>query len=291
MVRSSPWRFLLVDYVDDINSVEPAFSAQSGLACWRFLVGACGLVLDPRKTSTCATPSFDSLGVTFHLQSTAGLLEILRRRAEGLAIDLQAILRSDCLTPGQAARLRGRLGFAVVAAFGRFGRAQMSAIKRRQFGHPASLTPAHRLTPQLVACLHWWVERLHSLPPRSLPPSPSQHFYVAYSDGEGTGQVAVSLTLLDRQTEFCCARVPQSVFARWGGDDIQRIEACGPAICLLTWPSHLQGSLLLFFIDNKSALGSLVGGWSNEQVVNDLTALTWRLAAEARVFVHFEWVE
>ena len=45
-------------------------------------------------------------------------------------------LEADSLCPGQAARLRGKLGFAVVAAFGRFGRAQMSAIKRRHICAP-----------------------------------------------------------------------------------------------------------------------------------------------------------
>ena len=60
---------------------------------------------------------------------------------------------------------------------------------------------------------------------------------------------------------------------------------------LLTWPAALKGKLLLFFIDNKAALGSMVGGWSNEDVINDITALTWQIAAQMQLYVYFEWVE
>ena len=47
---------------------------------------------------------------------------------------------------------------------------------------------------------------------------------------------------------------------------------------------------MLFFIDNQSALGSMVGGWSDESVLNDITALTWALAADLQCFIFFEYV-
>ena len=53
----------------------------------------------------------------------------------------------------------------------------------------------------------------------------------------------------------------------------------------------MKGKLLLFFIDNKSALGSMIGGWSNERYLNDISSLTWHLACELNVFVYLEWVD
>ena len=45
------------------------------------------------------------------------------------------------------------------------------------------------------------------------------------------------------------------------------------------------------FIDNKAALGSMVGGWSNEDVINDITALTWQITVQMHLYVYFGWVE
>lgn len=215
-------------------------------------------------------------------------MQILPSRLAGLQDDIQAIIAANWLRPGHAARLRGKLGFALVAAFGRFGRAQLSAIKRRQY---ASGGKNFQLSAVLRAQLEWWLVHLRSLPGRGVPRSPAEKFLVAYSDGEGSGKVAVCLTFLDRSTEFCCAEIPHSIQQRWGGvNNIHRIEAVGPPICFLTWPEKLRGQLLLFFIDNQSALGSMVGGWSHEEVLNDITALSWSLAASLQCFVFFEYV-
>ena len=284
---------LILDYVDDVNSIEPAFSAESGRETWVFLIELLGLKLDPSKCSPRATDTFDSLGVSWTLAPFAGgLVEILRRLADNLKDDIRDILSRNVLYPSHAARLRGKLAFAGVAAFGRFGRAQLSALKRRQYKHSASLLPNYALTTQLSATLSWWLVRLDSLPPRSVPPSPSSKHLVAYSDGEGTGGLAACLTFQNGSTEYCCTTVPQAILTRWSGkQNIHRIEALGPLLMLLTWPNSLRGKLLGFFIDNKAALGSMVGGWSNEDVINDITALTWQIAAQMHLYVYFEWVE
>lgn len=279
---------LVLDYVDDVNGVEPHFSAESARQTWVELVSLLGLTLDMDKCSSSASTCFDSLGVSWALSSPHALVQILPSRLAGLQDDIQAIIAANWLRPGHAARLRGKLGFALVAAFGRFGRAQLSAIKRRQY---ASGGKNFQLSAVLRAQLEWWLVHLRSLPGRGVPRSPAEKFLVAYSDGEGSGKVAVCLTFLDRSTEFCCAEIPHSIQQRWGGvNNIHRIEAVGPPICFLTWPEKLRGQLLLFFIDNQSALGSMVGGWSHEEVLNDITALSWSLAASLQCFVFFEYV-
>lgn len=284
LLMTIAWRhlsLLLLDYVDDTNGVEPAFCADSGRQAWLDLMEVFGLKLDAKKCCPKAVPQFESLGVLWTLNDERGLLQVAPSRVASLQEDIQSILASDLLCPGHAARLRGKLGFAVVAAFGRFGRAQLSALKRRQY---AIGLQTFSLTPVLRAQLQWWSSRLSCLPPRAIARSPTSQFLVAYSDGEGFGKVAVSLTFLDRSTEFCCAML----LHRWGGNqNIHRIEAVGPSILLLTWQPHVSGQLVLFFIDNQSALGSMIGGWSDESVLNDITALTWALAADLQCFNFF----
>ena len=148
---------LVLDYVDDINCVEPAFSAESGRHAWLELVDLLGLQLDPKKCSPAAASQFDALGVRWVLNDRRGVVEVTEARVASLRGDIQSILAANLLYPGQAARLRGKLGFAVVAAFGRFGRAQLSALKRRQY---ATGLKHFRLTPVLRAQLQWWSSRL-----------------------------------------------------------------------------------------------------------------------------------
>ena len=284
---------LTLDYVDDVNSIEPAFSAESGRTSWHFLIELVGLVLDPAKCSPAATPSFDSLGVRWTLQPHAdGLVEVLACRAAALQDEIREIIRRNQLFPSHAGRLRGKLQFACISAFGRYGRAQLAALKRRQYRDASCAAKDYILSPHLEATLLWWVVRLSSLPPRGVPPSPTWKHLVGYSDGEGSGGLAACLTFADKSTEYCCTEVPSSILQRWAGkQNIHRIEALGPLLTFLTWGEHLKGKLLLFFIDNKSALGSMVGGWSNEKHINDISALTWHLAAEMNIYVYFEWVE
>ena len=201
-------------------------------------------------------------------------------------------MRLKVLLPSHAGRLRGKLQFACSSAFGRYGRAQLAALKRRQYRHAASTIKDYSLTPQLEATLVWWLALLGSLPPRGVPPSPSSRHLVGYSDGEGSGGVAACLTFIDGSTEYCCTQVPASILQRWVSKrNIHRIEAFGPLLTFLTWGSTFKGKLLLFFTDNKSALSSMVGGWSNEEYLNDISSLTWHLACKLNVFVFCEWVD
>ena len=102
---------LVLDYVDDVNGVEPHFSAESARQTWVELVSLLGLTLDMDKCSSSASTCFDSLGVSWALSSPHALVQILPSRLAGLQDDIQAIIAANWLRPGHAARLRGKLGF------------------------------------------------------------------------------------------------------------------------------------------------------------------------------------
>eukprot|EP00435_Cladocopium_sp_Y103_P016649 s3381_g4.t1 len=75
---------LVLDYVDDVNGVEPHFSAESARQTWMELVNLLGLTPDIDKCSSCASPCFDSLGVSWALNSPQALVQILPGRIAGL---------------------------------------------------------------------------------------------------------------------------------------------------------------------------------------------------------------
>lgn len=147
-------------------------------------------------------------------------------------------MAANLLYPGQAARLRGKLGFAVVAAFERFGRAQLSALKRRQYASGINdLIQAHcgLAGPVAVVAGQFFLFTASERPSIS-----ANHVLLAYSDGEGSGSGALSLTFLDRATQFCGGVAPEEIIRRWGGtQNTHRIETLGPAILLLPWPAQL----------------------------------------------------
>ena len=89
---------LVLDYVDDINSVEPAFSAESGRHAWLELVDLLGLQLDPKKCSPAAAAQFDALGVRWVLNDPEGVVEVTEARVASLRGDIQSILTTRLCT-------------------------------------------------------------------------------------------------------------------------------------------------------------------------------------------------
>ena len=146
---------------------------------------------------------------------------------------------AEALPGGAAGSLFGRLGFALNAVQGRYGRALMKPIKRRQYEHRSNLNN------QLRASLEWWVKFLRTYTPRSIPVNLSSlKVVISYSDGEGTGGVGVALWYSDtRRPKAAFMVVPWLLRRLWalqtskvfrGAEqrDIFEIEAIGPLLIL-----------------------------------------------------------
>ena len=77
---------------------------------------------------------FQVIGVKLDLggvPETEAALEVTEKRIEQLTKTIQTIKSSGRFGSGGSASLTGKLGFAICATFGRFGRAKLRAYIRR----------------------------------------------------------------------------------------------------------------------------------------------------------------
>ena len=73
--------------------------------------------------------------------------------------------------------------------------------------------------------------------------------------------------------------------------DIIEIEAVAPLLILHNWPELLREALWIHFIDNNSALGSLVKGSSSVLQQDLVIGRTWTLAASIGALPWFDRVD
>ena len=91
--------------------------------------------------------------------------------------------------------------------------------------------------------------------------------------------------------------MPKSIQDRWslreggGTQQINKIEAIGPALVVSTWGHYVRGCLWLHFIDNNVALDCLVSGYSKgSPVLSDIIDYTWSQVARLPCWPWFERV-
>ncbi len=225
-------------------------------------------------------------------------MQITEERVKKLLNVFEKILREGKLTSALAGSVAGQLGFACTQRFGRLGRAKLRPFYRRQ--HDKVGVTA--LNNQLLQAITFWQFYLKRGPPREIPVNVSQlQTVVSYSDGEGSGGVGIAIfpppPFAPRAGYI---RVPESLREHWWringstalrDTDIHYIEAVGPLLVLSNWPDLLKGRLWVHYIDNDSALASLVNGSSLVQASDLLTGATWERVADLKVFPWFERVQ
>ena len=73
--------------------------------------------------------------------------------------------------------------------------------------------------------------------------------------------------------------------------DIIEVEAVAPLLILHNWPELLRGALWIHFIDNNSALGSLVKGSASVTQQDLVVGHTWARVAQLKVLPWFDRVD
>ena len=284
---------------DDMLGMERFETVWSGWAAWRKLASTLGWDVPDAKSPE---PSQCYLAVGYKLNHVGtpdkwARLQLSEQRHEALQKYIAIALKERRLTGAAAGSLYGRLGFALNSAQGRFGRALMRPIKRRQYELRSNLNT------QLEAALLWWQKFLRKHVPRAIPVS-LRHLkvVVSYSDGEGTGGVGVAVWHPDLpKPRAAYMIVPWLLRRLWalqssktfkGHDqrDIFEIEAVGPLIALDMWPELFRGVLWLHFIDNAAAQASLTRGSSSVESGDALVSLTWQRVVGLRCLPWFDRV-
>ena len=88
---------------------------------------------------------------------------ISKQRSSNLGCLLSGILKKGALTPGLAAKIRGKLSFAASLGFGKIGRGMLRPIARRQYS-----SGSYKIEGELKICLQWWIGFLTHIPPRTV---------------------------------------------------------------------------------------------------------------------------
>jgi len=301
-----------VHCVDDMICIEREATAGTANTCWRHLAAASGWDVPDRKSPDPAQV-FTALGAEVDLRPLPGdcaFIKVTSGRAKALRSELKAIRGLALLTPGRAATMVGKLGFAATQLYGRIGRAKLKPFSRRQYEHGR-----HGMNEQILQAIAWWLHELCFSRPRSVPHSTDQrHTVVTYSDGEGAG-ANIGIAVWDsRSTKPVAGQiaVPTAVREHWKRQrkqqqhqhqrtssspeppeysDIFEIEALGPLLVLHNFGEILRGALWIHFIDNAAGLASLVRGSSSVTNGDVIVGMTWSEVHRLQVLPWFDRVE
>ena len=292
-------------YFDDFLTVEPKACAGSGQEVLREVMELLGLPVSPEKHVS-AAPVFVFLGVQcsfLGLRSMEVSLGITAARASSLCEDIASIMDADTLGPGEASRLAGRLSFATTWVAGRMGRALMQPVYLRAASKLRGQTNA--LAPGLRLALTFFRSILKEVPPArpiSLTrgvgrpplvwtdamwePSQTEKGVVAFVVCFPPGFIGPEATWI-----YGAQDTPQDVMRRFveKRQYIGQLELLAAVLVYYSVP-ELRGSSPIHWIDNTSAIATLIKGYSGAP---DSARLLHAFKAFAFGFgVHpwFQWV-
>ena len=229
-------------------------------------------------------------------------------RAEKMVAAMDSLLDSKRLPPALAGQLFGQLGFTCTQFHGKWGRAKLRPFVRRQYE-----VDTFALNPQLMSAIVWWKTSIPRAPKRQVfVNNSSRPLVITYSDGEGSDAgVGVAIWCAERigpRPHAGFIMIPDEVRRLWSAqkksasefatlypdldyNDIIEIEGIGPLLLLHNFGHILQGSLWIHFIDNASALGSLVKGSSSVMQQDVIVGHTWEYIARLDVLAWFDRVD
>ena len=76
-----------------------------------------------------------------------------------------------------------------------------------------------------------------------------------------------------------------------GEQPIALCEAAMVPLAVLQWPEKIRGRKLVWYVDNTSAMASLVKRASANAHLEGIVGLTWMIAYHLQVDIWFEWVD
>ena len=295
-------------YVDDFNTVDFMAAGGSAQTFNGDILARLGGSLGPDKNKPIRVQQV-TLGVHVRMDEmlTGGIVEFEPRTAtvHKVVDAADLILDRGACTPGEAAKLRGSATWAAGNTFGRAGRLGLRPLKDRQYQGP---NEPNEVNEDLRVGLRFLKEVLPKMQPRptrimgtSPPPvvvysdaswpqfmdleeavkkgEPPRLGWVVFVPGEKPRGYTMVLG-----KEFMDALLPRKT-------QIFAAEAIAVLTALVLLPGHFAQRELLWFIDNESAVSSLIRGGSKAQDVGHLAAATHLALIEERCMAWFEWID
>ena len=295
-------------YVDDFNVADLMAAGGSAQKFNGGVLAAMGGSLGPEKHKPIRSQQV-TLGVHVRMDEmlTKGVVEFEPRTAtvHKVVDSADLLLARGACTPGEAAKLRGSATWAAGNTFGRAGRLGLRPLKDRQY---QGQTESNEMNDDLRVGLEFLKEvlpRMQPRPTRIVGASPPP--VVVYSDASWPQNM--DLTEAVKMGEpprlgwviFVPGERPKGYTMILGKEFVDALlprktqifaaEAIAVLAALVLLPDLFAHKELLWFIDNESAVSSLIRGGSKAEDVGQLAAATHLALIERQCAAWFEWID
>ena len=273
-------------YVDDIFCCEPAATCKSGFWAFKTITKLLGLPTSDKKDQEPSTDIY-LLGAAVSIDAQSISAAPCPERVSKLRSLIEQAIRNNSMSPDEASKLRGELGFYTSLLAGKLGRGMMGQLISRQYYERNPV-----LGTKLRRCLVWWYSALGNLKPRRVDLYPNKPVG-AHTDAQGLGHIAAVFTTFGRTT--VSTNLPDW-FLSWINENSDEspifiYELCAAilvAFCALDWPRTARTCVLC--IDNQAVVATLVKGSSSSQLGSLLANLFWTIAARCTTTWWIEYV-
>ena len=270
--------------------------------------------IDPSKTKPTNTTNVvlgviaDTEGATHHTPHV--MFRVDPSRVDSILQEFRSAFAVGILTPHQASSLRGRIFFALSAAWAMVGRAATLPLVQRQY---RDVSHAFLEGSELHHSFLFFEALLPSLPALAMPLAPNDTpplivytdaaFYLAKRRRDecasersrlrgGLGGVVIDPTT--RQVVSAMADPPwELLLSSWRRDRktyIAELEALAAVSIYSTFPDLFTGRKVLHWIDNTVALSAMVHGYSGKRDLAKTVNVFYLQALSLRASVYFDYV-
>ena len=228
-------------------------------------------------------------GITYSFSEER--LLILRERKEALIQEILEILSRGSLTPGEAAKLHGKLGFVSGHLSVRHGRSCLLALSERQNARNGSSTVTLTIRrPTIVAHFTGLISRLaaalrfRTLTLQIFWCSPMAVILTLGQAPRGPrvlpglgGCVSRSGSRTSGGVHLFLVHAPEYVISEWLSrrTQIMMIELLRAVIAVEQMSEKMEGKRITLFIDSETAEAALIKGYSARSDINDLAGYMW----------------
>lgn len=297
---------LVQHYVDDYVNCDLRAgrdSAQRGLRTVHQVIGL-DVEMKKRKPNAASNHVLGIGASAEHVHESMYIeLYPLEERRVALEEQLAECKRSGRLTPAEASKIRGKVGFLLLPAYGRVGRAALQPLVQREWDD----SPPYLWTPALEVMRLYLVELLPLVPDLYIPMAPtSEPPVVAYTDAafhwyhDSSGRAwpiaPLGVYLFDPfdGTEWYSELVLPPYFYEFLAADketyVTQAELIVAVALYFSLPSRLRHRRVLHYIDNTGALAALVNGYSKALDMAALVSAFHVQLMKLRTRVFFDWV-
>lgn len=261
-------------YYDEFPLVEPLEIAEDAQAMLEAVLAKVGWTVakEEKKNRPFAT-WFQVLGVVVDLKDfSVGRVAVrsVPDRMQSVTKELSQVLATGTLPPPQAAALAGRLQFLMSSCLGK--NACVAAFAVRQRASERAARSEVRPGTSLFDALSWLRDHLCSLPPRTIWLRTTRRPVLVFTGGacekkDGRGRVTVGAVLIvDGQAKHIAAEIPEPIAATWrcgaSWQVIGQAEMFPIHLARLAWKVELTDRDGIYFVENDSARGALIKGYS-----------------------------